>query len=192
MTHPTVGSGRDAARRRARGQARERGASLLEALVAIVIAAAAVLGAIGLQARTISLQVDSEARRTASALLAQLRERVSGNHEGYARALNAGYTAGLAPGGALSIPPCADPDRCDAVLEVPAIQISQWLGEVARQLPGAAAQTGPTQLGSALSMTATIGWLEPNAESVDPTCDRIPAIRADSRYRCATAVFFPG
>jgi type IV pilus assembly protein PilV len=170
----------------------ERGASLLEALIAIVIAAAAVLGTVALQARTLSLQVDSEARRTASALLGQLRERVSGNHEGYARSLNLGYTAGLAPRGAVVVPQCTNPAGCDAVLEVPAIQIAQWLGDVSRQLPGAAAQVSPTQLGSALSMTATVGWLEPNADSVDPVCERIEAIRRDTRYRCATAVFFPG
>lgn len=193
MTAAPLRSGRGAARGcRAGSPAGARGASLLEALIAIVIAAAAVLGTIALQARTISLQVDSEARRTASALLGQLRERVSGNHEGYARALGAGYTARLLPRGTVVIPACANPSRCDPVTEVPRIQIAQWLGDVSRQLPVAVAQTGATRIGSALSMTATVGWLEPSAESVDPTCDRIDAIRGDPRYRCATATFFPG
>jgi type IV pilus modification protein PilV len=186
---PDPGAGSLRERRERHG---ERGASLLEALIAIVIAAAAVLGTVALQARTMSLQVDSEARRTASALLGQLRERVSGNHEGYARSLDAGYTARLAPRGAVVIPGCANPAACDAILEVPAIQIAQWLGDVSRQLPGAAAQVGPTLLGSALSMTATVGWLEPNADRADPVCDGIQAIRGDARYRCASAVFFPG
>jgi Tfp pilus assembly protein PilV len=189
---PSRSGRRPSHRRRAGAPRRARGASLLEALVAIVIAAAAVLGTIALQARTITLQVDSEARRTAAALLGQLRERVSGNHEGYARALGTGYTGRLLPRGTVVIPVCANPARCDPVTEVPRIQIAQWLGDVSRQLPVAVAQTGPTMVGNLLSMTATVGWLEPSAESVDPTCDRIESIRSDPRYRCATAVFFPG
>lgn len=171
-----------------------RGFSLLEVLVALTIAAFGLLGLASLQARSLSMQVDSEARRVAAALVSQLRERVTANQEGYGQALAAGYTRTLNPGDPVAIPPCANPAACDAVAEVPARQVGMWLAEVRRQLPEAAARVAPTVAGSAASMTVTVGWIEPNARAVSPdaACDAIASVRTNPAYRCVTAVLFPG
>lgn len=171
-----------------------RGFSLLEVLVAMVIAAVGLLGLAGLQARSLSMQVDSEARRVAAALVSQLRERVTANQEGYGQALATGYTRTLNPTDPVVIPTCANPAACHAVNEVPARQIGMWLAEVRRQLPEAAVQVGATAAGSAASMRVTIGWIEPNARAIaaDAACEAIASVRANTAYRCVTAVLFPG
>lgn len=172
----------------------QRGTSLLEVLVTMVIAAFGLLGLAALQARSLSMQVDSDSRRVASSLVAQLHERVSANQEGYGRVLDTRYTRTMNAGDAIVIPGCANPNACDAQTEVPEVQLALWLTEVSRHLPGATVTMGPTVAGSALSMTVTVGWLEPNARAVaaDAACAGIAAIAADARYRCITANFFPG
>ena len=173
---------------------RQRGISLIEVLISLIIAAFGLLGIAGMQTRSLSMQIDSETRRVAAALVEQLRERVAGNQEGYALALPLGYTQTFIPGAAVQIPACALPDACNAVTEVPRIQVGNWMMDVQRQLPGAAAQIGPTTAGSANSMTVTVAWIEPNATVIatDAACARIAAVSAKPEYRCITATFYPG
>ncbi len=173
---------------------RQLGISLIEVLISLIIAAFGLLGLAGMQTRSLSMQIDSEARRVAAGLIDQLRERVAANQEGYARALTQGYSQTFNPGAAVQVPACANADVCNAITEVPLIQVGTWMRDVQRQLPGATAVIGPTTAGSANSMTVTIGWIEPNATVVatDNACARIEAISADPKYRCVTATFYPG
>jgi type IV pilus assembly protein PilV len=173
---------------------RQLGVSMIEVLVTLVIAAFGVLGLAGLQAWSVSMQVDSETRRTAASLLSQLRERVTANQQGYGQALGTQFTRTLNPADAVAIPACADANACDAVTEVPAVQVALWMTELRRQLPEAAVRMEPTLAGSAAALTVTVGWIEPNARAVAPdaACDPIASVRADPRYRCMTATFFPG
>lgn len=176
-------------------RAAQRGISLIEVLVTMVIIAISMLGLAGLQARSLSLQVDSEARRTASLLVSQLCERVSSNQQGYGQALTTGYTATMAPGaGSVPVPACANPNACDASLEVPQRQVAMWMNEVRRLLPAAAVDIGPTLAGNQLAMTVSIGWVEPNATAVatDAQCARLAAVATDPAYRCLTVTFYPG
>lgn len=178
-----------------RSHRQQVGLSLIEVLVTMVIIAISMLGLAGLQARSLSLQVDSEARRTASVLVSQLRERVSSNQQGFGQALTTGYSATMAPGaGAVTVPGCVNPDACDAALEVPPRQVAMWMNEVRRLLPEAAVAIGPAIAGEQLAMAVTIGWLEPNADAVasDAQCARIAAVATDARYRCLTVTFYPG
>lgn len=173
---------------------RQRGFSMIELLVALVVTAFSLFGLAGLQSRSLSIQVDSETRRIAASMVAQLRERVTANQEGYGGALATGYSVTLAPGGSVTIPVCAVADACNAVTEVPTIQLALWLADVQRQLPGAAATIGATTAGSVASMTVTVGWIEPNATAVsaDAACNGITAVATNVAYRCLTATFFPG
>ena len=173
---------------------RQLGISLIEVLISLIIAAFGLLGLAGMQTRSLSMQIDSETRRVASSLIDQLRERVAGNQEGYARALTQGYSQTFDPGAAVQVPACAVDNACDAANEVPLIQASTWMLDVQRQLPGAAAVIGPTIAGSAMAMTVTIGWVEPQSTAVatDNACDRIASVRTNPQYRCITANFFPG
>jgi len=172
----------------------QRGMTLIEVVVAMVIAAFGLLGLAALQARSLSMQIDSESRRVAASLVSQLRERVTANQEGYGQALATQYTRTLLPASPLTIPACVNPNACTATAEVPAIQLALWLTEVRRQLPEAAVRIGPTTAGSVVSMTVTIGWLEPNANAIAPdaACDAIVAVRTNPRYRCVTATLYPG
>jgi type IV pilus modification protein PilV len=181
-------------RRPGAGARAELGVSMIEVLVTLVIVAFGLLGLAALQARSLSVQVDSESRRVATMLLTQLYERVTANQEGYSLALATRYTRTMNSGESVAVPSCANPNACDAQNEVPEIQLALWLTEVSRQLPGAVVWMGATNPGSAMSMTVSVGWLEPNANAVatDAACDRIDSARADARYRCMTVTFFPG
>jgi type IV pilus assembly protein PilV len=176
---------------------RQRGISLIEVLISLIIAAIGLLGIAGMQTRSLSMQIDSETRRVAAGLIDQLRERVAGNQEGYAMALNAGYTKTFKPGDAVSISACKNDTACDAVTEVPQRQVGAWMLDVQRQLPGAVVVIGPTTAGSANAMTVTVGWIEPNAtaKAKDDACARIDenkVIKENPKYRCITASFYPG
>lgn len=170
---------------------RQRGISMIEVLVTLVIAAFGLLGLAGLQARSLSMQVDSETRRVAAALVAQLRERVTANQQGYGQGQ---YTRTLDPTDAVAVPACANANACDAVTEVPAVQVALWMSELRRQLPEAAVRMQPTVAGTATALTVTVGWIEPNAQAVAPdaACQPIESVQANPRYRCLTATFFPG
>ncbi|MEI6548271.1 MAG: type IV pilus modification protein PilV [Burkholderiales bacterium] len=170
------------------------GISLIEVLISLIIAAFGLLGLAAMQTRSLSMQIDSETRRVAAGLIDQLRERVAANQEGYVKALTQGYNQTFSPGADVQVPACANVNACDASIEVPQIQVGTWMRDVQRQLPGAAAVIGPTIANSAVSMTVTIGWIEPNATVVatDNACALIAAIADNPKYRCISANFFPG
>jgi type IV pilus assembly protein PilV len=174
-----------------------RGASLVEVLVAMTIAGVALLGLAAVQSRSLSLQIDSENRRTATLLVAQMRERVSANQEGYGKALAVAgaYNQTLLPGATVVVPTCAQTTACNPETEVPGILVAQWFTELQRQLPGAAATITPAVAGTAQAMRVTVGWIEPNATTFarDGACGTLPKAQAeDVRYRCVTQILFPG
>ncbi len=179
---------------------RQKGLTLIEVTVTLLIAAVGLLGLVALQGRSLSMQVDSESRRLAVTLISQLRERVTANQEGFGQGINTPGTPGgdynrvWNPGDLVTVMACSNPLDCPALNGVAEAQFSAWAADVQRQLPGAAAAVSPTVVGTAQSMTVTIGWLQPNSNAVanDEACDPIESIRSDVRYRCVTATFFPG
>jgi type IV pilus modification protein PilV len=172
------------------------GVTLLEILIAILLSGIAVLGIAAAQGRALSVQIDSENRRVAVQLIAQLRERVSANQPGYGQALDSptGYRQTLTAGATVVVPACAAPTACDPQTEVPGILVAQWFRDLQRQLPSPVARLGPTTAGTAQTMSVTVGWREPNATTLAPgnACAAIPDVAADPTYRCITLVFFPG
>lgn len=181
-------------RRGRRGSA--TGATLIEILIAMLIAGIAVLGIAAAQGRALSLQIDSENRRVAMQLIAQLRERVSANQPGYGQALASptGYTRTLAAGTTVTVPACAVPASCDPATEMPGVLVAQWFRDLQRQLPSPVAVLRPTVAGTTQTLSVTVGWREPNATTIAPgnACTAIPAVATDPSYRCITLVFFPG
>jgi type IV pilus modification protein PilV len=173
-----------------------RGATLLEILISMLIGGIVVLGIAAAQTRALSLQIDSENRRVATQLIAQLRERVSANQPGYGQALASpmGYTQTLSAGATVVVPTCANPAVCEPATEVPGIVVAQWFRDLQRQLPSPVARLRPTDAGSVRTMTVSVGWLEPNATTTSPVnaCADIPDVAANPSYRCITLVFFPG
>lgn len=173
-----------------------RGHSLIELLVTLVVSAVALLGLVAVQARSLSMQVDSDSRRHAVALVEQLRERVVANHEGYARALDARYAGTWLENDAPAAPACGTVMPCDAVTGTPAFQLAQWMQDVRARLPGSIARIAPTTAGSVQAMSVTVGWTQPQSRgSIAPPdngCGAIPGYAERAEFRCVTVVFFPG
>jgi type IV pilus assembly protein PilV len=115
----------------------QRGISLLESLVALVVLAIAVLGMLAIQLRTLAETQTGVHRAQAVRVIEDLAERIKSNPEGFARL--ADYTAGW---------DAAAPDTpadCTANACTPA-QLAQWdLGQwrqsVAQKLPKGQANT---------------------------------------------------
>lgn len=174
----------------------QHGFSLIEVLVAMALAAITLLGLAVVQARSLSYQVDTESRRTATMMISQFRELVSANQQGYGQALAdaAGYSQALDADQAVTVPACANANACNPTTEVPAILVAQWFLELQRQLPAAVAQLAPEVAGTSQAMRVSVGWLEPNANAVSPdgACAAIESVADNPSYRCVTIVLFPG
>lgn len=173
----------------------QRGSSLIEVLVSLVLVAVTMLGLLGLQLRSMGMQKDSLDRRNAAILVASFADRIAGNFEG----ANAGvYSGGLSMGIGDDPPPkvtvaCTD---CNST------QIGQrdWdllQIDVRNRLPQGVVDV---RLGTGnAGIVVTVGWLDPQRESLDFSSGAVtefdPGCAAvdfkDVRYRCYVASIFP-
>jgi len=173
----------------------QRGTSLIEVLVTMTITAFALLGLLGLQARTLTYQKDAFDRLAGAMAVQQLAERMRGNLLGY---VDGGYALRLTADAATptSVPGCAVADACTAQ-EVAARDLASWTIEMRRRLPGAAlfVETAAAAPWSAV----TVAWAEPLSQSraasaADPVCAALQArlsITLPQTYRCFSTRVFP-
>ncbi len=176
------------------------GFSLIEVLVTLAIVAIALLGLLAVQARAFSMQADTFNQRAAVELVAQMRERISANYEGFANAVKTGgtaaYTKDFNPGAGIVIPTCIIPDACTADDEVPNQLIGQWAALAQERLPGAVGAIAPiVSPDGTFAVSITVGWIEPLADSDDPNCNSLTYVAGSashSQYRCLQLVAFPG
>lgn len=172
---------------------KNRGFSLIEVLVTLVIVAIGLLGLLALQMRSFGLQTDSLNRKAAAELSSQLAERLAGNLSGY-RAVVPSLTS---PVDYLSAPVVPNCTNCTAT-ELWNRDIALWVQEARRRLPGAVARVAPSYANAServISVNVILGWQEPNAqtEGVNGSCAGLDApYNADSSYRCITSTLFPG
>jgi type IV pilus assembly protein PilV len=124
----------------------QRGFMLLEVLIALLIFSIGVLGIVGLQASMTKAQTGSKFRADAAFLAQRLVGSMWSDRSGLD---NYDTTSN-----------CASHTRC-----------SQWVSEVANQLPAGAATVDVTSLGTdatgrviAAEVTITINWQPPNEE----------------------------
>lgn len=177
----------------ARATTRQSGVSMIEILVTLTIIAFALLGLLGLQARTLSYQKDSFDRKSAVELVAQLSERIRANHLGftggsYAYALD--YNAATPT----VIPGCAVPTAC-TFAEVATRDTNAWAVELRRRIPAGAAYTLWNPADPRMIRVA-LAWPEPlNAGVADPLCGTINALYSatipTTGYRCYETAVFP-
>ncbi len=178
----------------------ERGTSMIEVLVSLVIVAFGLLGLLGLQARALSFQKDSFDGRAAAELASQISDRVKSNMLGFAnRAYNDDMDPGAAP---IAFGGCANAAACTAA-EIAVRDQARWQEEVRRRLPSAAVYLVPDNANPAgwpRFITVTIAWQEPlqtNAaggmQVADPTCVDVRAnlFNLPQDYRCYRAAVAP-
>lgn len=119
-----------------------RGFTLIEILVAMLVAAFGILGVVGMNATSIKLQADSASRSQAALYAQDIFDRMRANRGNaiagnYNRALNAPIPA--------AAPPLANLD------------LNNWLTNLQRGLPQGSASINVTPTGT---VTITIQWFE--------------------------------
>lgn len=139
----------------------ERGFSMIEVLVTLLVISLALLGTAGLQAYSMRLNQGGQLRSLAVFLAADLAERMEANKPG---AVAGDYVvpsttgaAFLAAAGAVSTA-CVTAG-CDAAALV-AFDLSQWQNAVAATLPQSSWSVARTVNGAQSTYTVTIGWVD--------------------------------
>lgn len=182
---------------------RERGASMIEVLVSMVIVAFGLLGLLGLQARALSFQKDSVDGRAAAELASQMSDRIRANMIGFRDRF---YADDMNPPNdmPMAFAACAIPAQCTP-LEIANRDQARWQQEVRRRLPTSAAYlvTDDANLatgGAPRFITVTIAWQEPGQSVagaigvVDDVCDDVRAslfAGLPLDYRCYRASLAP-
>lgn len=178
----------------------QRGSSLIEVLISLVLVAVTMLGLLGLQLRTMSLQKDSLDRRNAAILVSSLADRISGNFDGFVA--YDGRSMGDAAAPPATTTPCASAATCTS----PEVALRDWelfQIEVRNRLPNGVAAVARGANGAAI--VVTVGWLDPqrtqeaaqlrgtvvdaNSDDIDDGCAAIGVNRSD--FRCYVANVFP-
>lgn len=130
-----------------RSAVRQRGASLIEVLITLVLVAIVLIGMMSLQAASLRYRSGASVRYTIVDAATDLSERIRANTSGLAEGVPEGTNAYL---DALAVQPPAAPAKdcsrvtCDGA-EYAAWDVSQWWRALSAQLPGAgvAAWTSP-------------------------------------------------
>ena len=120
---------------------RQSGFTLIEVLVAIVVLSFGLLGMVGLQAASLQANRDARLQSTAILLARELAEMMRGNKDVAIRTSNNPYLGEFAIGAL--VPPTTSSclnvgaTPCPAKEDVARAQLTEWLGRVNDQLPGA-------------------------------------------------------
>jgi type IV pilus assembly protein PilV len=171
---------------------RQRGASLIEVLIALGLVAVTMLGLLALQLRTMGLQKDSLDRRAAAVLVSGFADRVAVNFTAFRAGAYNGRVLGptdLPPASGGSTVACSTltPSTCTPAQAA----LREWelfQMDVRGRLPNGVAFINST----ATDALITVGWLDPRrAEDglgTDPVC---AAVGLGDDYRCYAARVTP-
>ena len=180
---------------RSRAPRRQRGVSLLEVMISLLIVGIGVLGLIGMQARAMSNQRDSFDRKAAAELLAQISERMRANHLGF---MGNAYLSSLLPGGTITPPGgtgCVTGSPC-LPADLAAADLFAWQTMIRSRLPDGGAVVagsagGGTGIGSGSnSVRITMVWREASPTSgADAGCTAVGV--TDPAFRSLVGEVFP-
>ncbi len=131
-------------------RAAQRGVTLIESLVALVVVAVALFGILGIQMRTLVDTQSGVRRAQAIRLIEDLAERMQSNPD----ALNNFAIYASTPGAA----PACESSACTPT-QLAGYDIRQWLDNVAQSLPGGQAQVFAPKGGSR-QLGVLVGWRE--------------------------------
>jgi type IV pilus assembly protein PilV len=147
-------------------RSRQRGASMIEVLVSIVIASIGLLGMAGISAASLKYAKLSQYRATASQLATGMAERMRANGANLNNLVNYQYTASFADQGALgSAPPMCSTalDNCSPQ-ELAAADLWQWRAMARELLPAGSVTLVPDTL-SPGAADLWVAWLDPSLPS---------------------------
>jgi len=152
--------------------ASERGFSMIEVLVTLLIISLALLGTAGLQAYSMRLNQGGQFRSLAVFLAADLAERMEANKAGavagsYALASTSGVD--FLAGAATLSNACVSAACTDAGLA--AFDLSQWQNAVAATLPQSSWSVLQSVSGNPSSYTITLSWVDRRADTNNAATD---------------------
>ncbi|HRK56159.1 MAG TPA: type IV pilus modification protein PilV [Burkholderiaceae bacterium] len=178
----------------------QRGASLIEVLISLMLVAVTMLGLLGVQLRSMNLQKDSLDRRNAAILVAGFADRVAANFPGFDTGVYDNRTMGVTDA------PPATAAACTAPCTSAEVGQRDWdlLRQTVRaRLPGGIA--GIRTSANNASLLVTVGWLDPqrtqemaqlkgtqadlNSDNVDDACAALGV--TDQNYRCYVTNVMP-
>jgi type IV pilus assembly protein PilV len=182
----------------------QRGVSLLEVMITMLIIAVGLLGLLGLQTKSMSGQKDTFDKKSAAELVAQISERIRANHLGF---MADNYTSAIDIGATIATGPvCGGATPCTPA-QIAALDLVNWHTDLRSRIPesGAYIVTSPTAAGSApaatmatngTSVRVTVTWMEQNAQTgADPDCTAFglaaPTVANAPAQRCLSAEVFP-
>lgn len=176
----------------------QRGASLIEVLVAVLILTVGLLSMIALHAASMRYGKMAEFKTTATQLADDLADRMRSNMAGV---YSGDYVVTLASNDNLSqqtvpaIPPCTATDgTCENILGKAIAQrdLAEWINQAYPNLPGLGLVTQQPGGTNSSVMDVWIGWLEPTGRTADAAGDKLindaygcPAgMKASAQVRC--------
>ncbi|WP_145927181.1 type IV pilus modification protein PilV [Jeongeupia sp. USM3] len=154
---------------------RQRGISLIEVMVSLVILALGLLGLAGLHSRSLIMGQSSYYRGIAADLSADLADRIRASRTPYLGSGTDGSTA-LPPDFALCKQNITDQDSVNCGMQDPTRQaylvgseMTEWNAALRSQLPGAryALASANSQSAGFLRYTLTITWIDDRGKASD-------------------------
>lgn len=140
----------------ATGWRRQRGMTLIESLVALVVLALGVLGLIGFQMRTLKDSRDGVGRSRAIVAVQDIAERIRTNPELVAVTLAANYTAAF---GALAAPAQNCTNTACTPAQLAAYDLWRWKANISAALPGGQGAVIPSA-GDPRQFAVMVAWRE--------------------------------
>lgn len=140
----------------------QKGSSLLEVLITMLIMSFGLLALGGLTAASLQYSKLSQYQTIGSQLAIEYGDRMRGNVSGF-NANNYDQTATYTgASGKITVPACTVPDKCTPA-EVAAIDIAEWTNGLRRRLPGGGAYI-VRDAANPLSVNIWLMWVEPNLD----------------------------
>lgn len=144
----------------------QRGFSMIEVLVTLLIISLALLGTAGLQAYSMRLNQAGQFRSQAVFLVADLAERIEANRE---RAVAGAYVVPTSGVPAAPITTCAV-GTC-SVAQLVDYDLSQWQNAVANSLPQSSWTVAQTVAGNPSTYTITVSWVDRRPDAAEAAFD---------------------
>ncbi len=151
---------------RSQVRAMQRGFSMIEVLVTLLIISLALLGTAGLQAYSMRLSQSSQFRAQAVFLVADLAERMEANREQAVAGTYALATSGAANAlsSACRVAVCTATALAD-------YDLSQWQNAIAATLPQSTWTVVQTVAGNPTTYTITVSWMDRQGDVTNAAFD---------------------